>query len=526
MTVAWSILVVCGLTLILALWLVRGVMSLTGREPVESLRDELRQSREDATRASRELREEVAFAAKMSADTSLKGLGELTALQQAHGGSMSDRFDRFSDGVQSHLADVRNTFDRNAETLRSTMDARLLAAQWQNESAGRELRREVLNSCQNQADSAIKAIGELGSLQKMTLDGIALQVKGLTDSLSSGLETVRSAVDTQLRELRESNTKKLEEMRQTVDEQLQGTLEKRLAESFSVVSGHLESVQRGLGEMQALAAGVGDLKRVLTNVKARGTWGEVQAEAILEQILTPEQFDRNVQVRPGSGERVEFAVRLPGADEDPGKFIWLPIDSKFPQEAYARLVAASEAGDAPAVQAAAIELARAVRKCAADMNAKYIAPPATTDFAILFLPTEGLYSEILRQPTLASELQQTYRVVIAGPTTLAAILSSLRVGFRTLAIKQRASEVWAVLGAVKTEFTKFGDVLTRLKKQLETAARTVDESQVRARAMARRLRDVEQVPPPLAGGILQLPEGTGLDVDAEMEPDAEVAENV
>jgi DNA recombination protein RmuC len=490
-------------------------MGLTRREPLESLRDEFRQSREDATRASRELREELAFAAKMGADTSLKTLGELTALQQAHGSRISERFERLSDGVQSHLTDVRNTFDRNAEGLRSTMDARLLAAQGQNETASRELRREVLTSCQNQADSAIRAIGELGSLQKLTLDGIALQVKGLTDSLSSGLETVRSAVDTQLRELRESNTKKLEEMRQTVDEQLQGTLEKRLSESFSVVSGHLESVQRGLGEMQALATGVGDLKRVLSNVKARGTWGEVQVEAILEQILTPDQFDRNVQVRSDSGERVEFAVRLPGGDEDPTKFVWLPIDSKFPQEPYARLIEASENGDSAALQAAAVELGRAVRRSAADVNAKYIAPPATTDFAILFLPTEGLYSEILRQPTLASDLQQTYRVVVAGPTTLAAILSSLRVGFRTLAIKQRASEVWAVLGAVKTEFTKFGDVLNKLKKQLDSAARTVDESHVRARAMARKLRDVEQVPAGLSGAILQLPELTDADVADE-----------
>lgn len=497
-----SLLLVCGLTFALALWLARSVVALMQREPAENLREEFRQSREEAARAGRDLREELALASKMAADSSVRTLGELTTLQQAHGSAISDRVDRLSDGVQIHLNGVREGLDRSAEALRSAIESRLLAIQGQNESAGRELRREVLGSCQNQTDSAIKAIGELGSLQKSTLEGIAVQVKGLTDSLSSGLETVRSAVDTQLKELRESNTKKLEEMRRTVDEQLQGTLEKRLAESFSVVSGHLESVQRGLGEMQALATGVGDLKRVLTNVKARGTWGEVQVEAILEQILTPEQFDRNVQVRPDSGDRVEFAVRLPGGDEDPTKFMWLPIDSKFPQEAYAKLIVASEAGDSSAVQAAVVELARAVRKCAADVNAKYIVPPSTTDFAILFLPTEGLYSEVLRQPTLASELQQTYRVVIAGPTTLAAILTSLRIGFRTLAIKQRASEVWAVLGAVKTEFTKFGDVLNKLKKQLDSAARTVDQSQVRARAMARRLRDVEEIPSSVSSDVL------------------------
>src|SRR5262249_4218540 len=277
----FSLLLVCGLTFALALWLARSVAGLMQREPAENLREEFRQSREEAARAGRDLREELALAAKMAADSSVKTLGELTTLQQAHGRAISDRVDRMSDGVQSHLNGVREGFDRNAEALRSTIESRLLAIQGQNESAGRELRREVLVGCQNQTDSAIKAIGELGSLQKSTLEGIAVQVKGLTDSLSSGLETVRSAVDTQLKELRERNTKKLEEMRQTVDEQLQGTLEKRLAESFSVVSGHLESVQRGLGEMQALATGVGDLKRVLTNVKARGTWGEVQVEAIL-----------------------------------------------------------------------------------------------------------------------------------------------------------------------------------------------------------------------------------------------------
>ncbi len=353
-------------------------------------------------------------------------------------------------------------------------------------------------------DDAAKASSELRG-------ELTAQLKGLTDSNELRLDRLRGTLDTQLKQLQEGNEKKLDEMRKTVDEKLQGTLEKRLGESFKLVSDRLEAVQRGLGEMQSLATGVGDLKRVLTNVKTRGIFGEVQLGAILEQILTPDQYARNVQPKPGSRETVEFALRLPGPDSDPNACVWLPIDAKFPHEDYARLVEAAETGEVDAERIASTALARVVRGFAADIRDKYLDPPHTTDFAILFLPTEGLYAEILRQPGLVESLQQDCRVVIAGPTTLAAILTSLRMGFRTLAIEKRASEVWQVLAAVKTEFGKFGETLGRVRKQLDTAAKTIDETGVRTRAMERRLRDVESLPAGESEQVLELP-GAG---DAE-----------
>ena len=302
---------------------------------------------------------------------------------------------------------------------------------------------------------------------------------------------VREGVEQRLRDLQASNENKLDQMRRTVDEKLHETLEKRLGESFRTVSVQLEAVHKGLGEMQNLAAGVGDLKRVLSNVKARGTWGEVQLGAILEQVLTPEQYDRNVSTKKGSREVVEFAVRLPGTGD--GEVVHLPIDSKFPHEDYARLVEAAEVGDSDAVQKASAELARAVKKSAQDIRDKYLDPPHTTDFGVMFLPTEGLYAEILRQGGLSEELQQTYRVVIAGPTTLSALLSSLRMGFRTLAIEKSASEVWRVLSAVRTEFGKFGGFLDRVKSQLATASKTLEEAGTRTRQMEKRLKGFESL---------------------------------
>jgi DNA recombination protein RmuC len=310
-----------------------------------------------------------------------------------------------------------------------------------------------------------------------------------------------------------------------VDEKLQSALEKRLTESFNLVSERLEAVQRGLGEMQDLANGVGDLKRVLTNVKARGTWGEVQLGALLEQVLTPDQYDRNVKTSETSDEMVEFAVKLPGPEEDPDSPVWLPIDAKFPQEDYLRLVDAARGADAEAVEEATASLVRSVVGSAKDIHEKYLNPPATTDFAIMFLPTEGLYAEVLRQPGLLEDIQLKHRVVIAGPTTLAAILNSLRMGFRTLAIEKRSSEVWQVLGAVKTEFDKFGEVLKKVKKQLTTLSNTIDKTEVRTRAMERKLREVEQLPSDSAESILGLPDldlsGEEEEEEKELEEDTE-----
>ena len=367
-----------------------------------------------------------------------------------------------------------------------------------------ELREEVSGSLSKTAQTLSGTVGQLGNVQKQQLEGVTTQVQALVETNQQRLEGLRATISEQLNEMREANEKKLEEMRRTVDEKLQGTLEKRLGESFKVVREQLDAVHKGLGEMQNLATGVGDLKNVLTNVKVRGTWAEYQLEAILEQVLTPDQFDRNVATREDSSERVEFAIRLPGRSDDPNDCVWLPIDSKFPQEDYLRLSEAAQSADAEAVAQSTRELLRSITQSAKTIAEKYLNPPQTTDFAVLYLPTEGLYAEVLRQPGLVSQLQQDYRVVVSGPTTIAALLSSLRLGFRSLAIEQQASEVWQVLGAVKTEFGRFGDVLAKVKKQLATASNTIESTERRTRAMARTLRKVEQLPGAESDELLEL----------------------
>lgn len=385
--------------------------------------------------------------------------------------------------------------------------------------AEKALRVEMQRNREEITGTLVSLIGEMRASQDARQEVIGRRIGELTESNEKALEKMRERVDERLREMREGNEKKLEQMRETVDEKLQSTLEKRIGESFRRVSEHLEAVHKGLGEMRSLADGVGDLKKVLTNVKARGTWGEIQLGAILEQILTDQQYDRNVETRPGSNERVEYAIRLPGPDDDPKACVWLPVDAKFPQEDYLRLVEASEAGDAEAVKIAVAALGRAVVSSAKEIRDKYLDPPHTTDFAIMFLPTEGLYAEILRQAGLVEQLQRDCRVTVAGPTTLAAILSSLRMGFRTLAIEKRSSEVWKVLSAVKTEFGKFGGVLEKLGKQLDTARKTVEDTGVRTRAMERKLRGVETLPDGETTRLLGLPEGDVSTMEDEEDAD-------
>ena len=315
----------------------------------------------------------------------------------------------------------------------------------------------------------------------------------LTQMNEQKLDKLRETVEGKLASIQSDNNKKLEEMRVTVDEKLHSTLEKRLGESFQLVSERLEQVHKGLGEMQQLASGVGDLKKVLSNVKTRGIWGEMQLASLLEQVLTPEQYAVNVITKRGSQDRVEFAVKLPGKDEH-DTTVWLPIDAKFPQEDYQRLLDAQEAANAELAAAAAANLEIRIRQEAKTIKEKYMDPPNTTDFAIMFLPVEGLYAEVLRRPGLCDTLQREYRVSITGPTTLAALLNSLQLGFRTLAIEKRSSQVWSLLGAVKTEFGKFGDVLEKTKEKLEQASRQIDGAAVRTRAIERKLRTVEQLP--------------------------------
>jgi DNA recombination protein RmuC len=398
-----------------------------------------------------------------------------------------------------------------AESIRVLRDE-LREARDEASAGARQLREEVSRTHQAGTETLVKTIAQIGESQTTKFQAFTVQLKALTESNQRGLKHLQETVDGRLQELRSSNERKLEQMREVVDEKLQSTLEKRLGESFKLVGDRLEAVQQGLGEMRSLASGVGDLKKVLTNVKARGTWGEVQLGALLEQILTPDQFGRNVKPRPDSREVVEYAIRLPGPNQDPDQCVWLPIDSKFPQEDYLRLVEASDQGDVAAVQQAQAALIRSIQDSAKDVSSKYLHPPLTTDFAILFLPTEGLYAEALRHPGLVERLQREHRIVVAGPTTLAAVLNSLRIGFRTLAIEQRSSEVWKVLGAVKSEFTKFGDVLAKVKRQLDTAGRTIEETGVRTRAMERKLRSVEELPSDAAAATLDLPAERSVDL--------------
>ncbi|MDD2662316.1 MAG: DNA recombination protein RmuC [Dechloromonas sp.] len=350
-------------------------------------------------------------------------------------------------------------------------------------------REERAQSSTRLAQALGTQVGQLGSLQGERLEAFARELNRFSQGLDERFERLKTAVEGRLTAIQADNAAKLDEMRRTVDEKLHATLEQRLGESFRLVSERLEQVHRGLGEMQTLAAGVGDLKRVLTNVKTRGTWGEVQLAALLEQLLTAGQFAANVPTRPGSAERVDFAIRLPGRDD--GAEVWLPIDAKFPVEDYQRLLDASE-------PAAAEEAAKAIetrlKSEARSIRDKYVEPPHTTDFAILYLPVEGLYAEALRRPGLAESLQRDFRVSLAGPTTLAAMLNSLQMGFRTLAIEQRSAEVWAVLGAVKTEFGKFGEALAHTRKKLDEASNSIARAETRTRQLSRRLKDVEALP--------------------------------
>lgn len=382
----------------------------------------------------------------------------------------------------------------------------LRLAREENRNTGKELREEISAGLKGTNDTIFNTLGKMGQTQQLQLDNMTNQVKELTDSSQKELEKIRSTFDTRVKELQEGNEKKLDAMQKVVDEKLQDTLEKRLSESFNQVSKRLEEVYRGLGEMQKLAVDVGDLKKVLSNVKARGTWAEIQLGTILEQVLTKDQYAKNVQVNPESREMVDYAIRLPGPEGDPDVCLWLPLDSKFPQEDYLRIYEASEEGNPASLQKAAEELARRVRSAAKDIEGKYICPPHTTDFAIMFLATEGLYAEVLRQPGLVEELQHQYRVVVAGPTTITAILNSLRMGFQTLSIEKQAAEVWRVLGAVKTEFGKFGDALSKVKKQIDTASKSIESTETRTRAMERRLKAVEKIPEKEASEVLSLSE--------------------
>ena len=347
------------------------------------------------------------------------------------------------------------------------------------------------NSARLQRDESATSRVELQKSLNESMKNLETKIAELTDSNAKKQTEMQQTLQTEIDKMRKGNEEKLEKMRETVDEKLQGTLEKRLGESFKLVSDRLEAVQRGLGEMQTLANDVGSLQKVLSNVKSRGGWGEVQLERQLEDVLAPSQYEKNVKIKPNSNDLVEFAVKLPGRAD--GEYVYLPIDSKFPQEDYERLQAAQDAGSADDVAIAAKAVEKAIRAQAKLISDKYLHAPISTDFAIMYLPTEGLFAEVVRRPGLTSDLQNNYRVLVTGPTTLMSLLNSLQMGFKTLAIEKSASDVWKVLGAAKTEFNKYSVVLDKLAKQLETAQNTVNEAGIRTRAVSKSLSKVEEL---------------------------------
>jgi DNA recombination protein RmuC len=401
---------------------------------------------------------------------------EFSRMRQEQGGQM-DQFRRALEGRFDNFSAETN---QKVELLRTSLADSGTRLQKQVSQELELLRNGLTQAAQQSRDETAQSLKDVG-------ESMGKSMADLVTSQKAQLEEIRATVENRLTALSADNEKRLDQMRQTVDEKLQGTLDARLGESFKLVSERLEQVHKGLGEMQTLASGVGDLKRVLTNVKTRGTFGEVQVGTLLEQILTPEQYDKNVSTT-GTNERVEFAIKMPGREA--GKTCWLPVDAKFPMEDYQRLVDASERGDAEAVDAAGRSLETTLKQSARSISQKYLLPPDTTDFGILFLATEGLYAEALRRPGLAETLQREFRVVVTGPNTFAAILNSLQMGFRTLAIQQRTSEVWETLGAVRTQFSKYADVLAKVKKQLYMASNTVEDAERRTRVLQRQLREV------------------------------------
>ena len=414
--------------------------------------------------------------------------------------------------AQDSLDRLARRSDEIAERLERELRADNALGRKESQEAALAQRAELSASMAGFSKTLQQQMATIASVQNNQIDSFALQLAKLVESNEKRLAEVRLTLETKLKELQTDNATRLEEMRKTVDEKLHATLEKRLGESFKQVSDRLEAVHKGLGEMQTLAAGVGDLKRVLTNVKSRGTWGEVQLSALLEQTLTADQYAKNVATVPGSRDIVEFAIKLPG--QDARSPVWLPIDSKFPVEDYERLLGAQERADIAGVEEACKAIDNRIKLEARTIREKYIAPPHTTDFAILFLPTEGLYAEALRRPGLADFVQREYRVSIAGPTTLSALLNSLQMGFRTLAIEQRSSEVWELLSAVKTEFGRFGDVLAKTKQQLQTVTNSIGQAETRTRQMTRRLKDVEALPVPQAELLLGKPDDAAEEDDA------------
>lgn len=500
----WIILALLGLNLLVVLWLVLRstaqddasfstalqALEASLTRAVNLRSDQLeRDLRDELSRSATGTRQELGASLAQFQQTLLAQAGDATRTQNEQLDSFRVQLAAMQQGLSDVLRDATHQQGLQAASLR---EAQAVALARFNEAQ----------------EAALKRLS----------DGVAEQLRTLTESNDRRLLEVRQTVEVRLQSLQTDNEKKLEQMRQTVDEKLHATLETRLGESFKQVAERLDQVHKGLGEMQRLASDVGSLNRVLSNVKTRGIFGEVQLAGLLEQVFTLEQYAVNVETVPGSGARVEFAIRMPGRGGPDAAPLWLPIDAKFPREDYERLLEAQDRADAVGVEQAAKGLEARLRLEARAIRDKYIAPPHTADFGILFVPTEGLYAEALRRPGLVEAMQRECRVMLAGPTTLLATLNSLQMGFRTLALEKRSSEVWQVLGAVKNEFGKFGDVLAKTKKKLEEASNNISSVETRTRVMGKALKAVEAMPETQAQALLP---GDSLDIDESSEPSSD-----
>jgi len=459
------------------------------------LRDEFGKNREETNKTARDSREELSSNMKLMSEQLSTIITGFTGLVDKNIKNIMDSLIESSkmnrDELAKNMADLTGTVDGKMTSFSETLNKELKSVQDRVYVSTKESREELAAS--------LKAFEEKSSGK----------IEALTKDTKDGLEKTRDSVEKKLADIQQGNEKKLDEMRQTVDEKLHKTLETRLSESFNLVSERLELVQKGLGEMQSLVSDVGSIKNVLSNVKNKGVLGEYQLGAILEQVLTPNQYEQSVKVKEGSRENVEFAVKIP-SKEDTNKIIWLPIDAKFPTVDYEILLAAYENGDKEIVTQAQRDLKTKIEKFAKSIHEKYIDPPNTTEFGIMFLPFEGLYAEVLRIPGLFENIQNTHRVTITGPTTISAFLNSLQMGFRSLAVEKRTSEIWDLLGAVRTEFGKFGDVLQKTKEKLDSASKEIDKAGTRSRAIEKKLRDVQTLPEGKAQKLL-----SDIDMDYE-----------
>jgi len=461
----------------------------------DKLRDTISKRLDEQSEAqgnsARNLREEVATSVQKLQEGMLKVAADQREAQQNQFDNFSRRLTEASDGLTLAMTVLTKTTDEKHQGLATTIDGKLTQTSEASAKASADLREEIGSIFKRLSESLTTTINQMSEHQKERLSSVDQTMATLAQKNQEAGDALRTLVEERLTTLQANNAAKLDEIRKTVDEQLQQTLQERLTSSFKLVSDQLEQVHRGLGEMQKLADGVGDLKRVLANVKTRGVYGEVQLGALMEQMFAPAQYIVNAQVRKHSQERVEFALKLPGRDGEDD--VLLPIDSKFPIEDYERLREAADSGNVESIANAEANLDARIRMFAKDIGDKYVNPPQTTDIAILFLPTEGLYAEIIRRPGLAENLLEKHRVTIAGPTTLLAMLSAFRMALRAVAVQKRSAEVWNVLGAIKTEFSNYGTVVTKLQRQLETSLRTVDDLGTRTRVMNKKLGDVEGV---------------------------------